>query len=130
MSLATKIAGESGLDDAYEQHVQDAQRHLETHCCSAEVLSLESLGIPAPPYHIHTGQQSVPDLPLHSIQEGDRFLSQLLVMLRTFLTNNTELNLSLTETIFTLLSCPKVHLEGWTAVDPKHYTFPRGDLTG
>ena len=36
---------------------------------------------------------------------------------------NVELNLAITETLVTLLTCPQFGLEGWVAVDPKYYRY-------
>jgi hypothetical protein len=44
-------------------------------------------------------------------------------MLDSFLTNNVEINLSLTEVFLTLLSCPQLALESWAAVNPHNYRF-------
>jgi retinoic acid induced 16-like protein/uncharacterized protein DUF5917 len=124
VSVAEDIAGESGMDDAYESHVEDAQLHVELHCCSASLLTLESLGIPMPanPLDLTVLHPRAP-LEIHALQPGDRLFEHLLTMLSTFLTNNVEVNLSLTEVILTLASCPQLRLEDWMAVNPHHYSF-------
>jgi hypothetical protein len=124
ISVAEQIAGEAGMDDAYEAHVKDVQLHMELHCCSSRLLTLESLGIPVPahPQDLSILHPRAP-LPTHALQQGDRLFEQMLSMLDTFLTNNTEVNLSLTQVILTLVSCPQLKLEDWIAVNPLHYHF-------
>jgi hypothetical protein len=124
ISVAEDIAGDSGIDDAYESHIKDVQLHVELHCCSASLFTLESLGMPVPahPFDLAILHPKAP-LPVHSLQQGDQLFEHLLSMLDNFLTNNIEVNLSLTEVILTLASCPQLRLEGWIAVNPHHYKF-------
>jgi Retinoic acid induced 16-like protein/Family of unknown function (DUF5917) len=124
ISVAEGIAGESGMDDAYESHVKDVQLHVELHCCSASLLTLESLGISvAPnPFDLSILHPKAP-LPVHSLQQGDQLFEHMYSMLDSFLTNNVEVNLSLTAVILTLASCPQLKLEDWIAVNPHCYKF-------
>jgi Retinoic acid induced 16-like protein/Family of unknown function (DUF5917) len=125
LTLARDMAGEVGMDDAYEGYLRDCQRHIELHCCSTALLTLESLGIPIPPNAFEMPTlNTTPDLPAHIIQEGDVFFSQVLALTESFLTNNVEVNLSLTEVLLTLAACPKLRLEDWLAVNPHQYRFP------
>jgi hypothetical protein len=122
MALAEGIAGLSGLDEAYESHLKDAMRLVESHSCSNKLLDLGAV----------TGSTATKPLPNpsgstdvqpHFIQRDDAFLSRLLASLKTFFTNNVELNLAVTETLMTLLTCPQFGLEGWAAVEPKYYRY-------
>jgi Retinoic acid induced 16-like protein/Family of unknown function (DUF5917) len=124
ISVAEEIAGSSGMDESYESHVKDVQIHVELHCCSASLLTLESLGIPVPTHPLDlTILHPRAPLPLHSLQQGDRLFEHLIFMLDNFLTNNIEVNLMLTDVILTLASCPQLKLEDWLAVNPNHYKF-------
>ncbi|KAF2674419.1 hypothetical protein BT63DRAFT_449410 [Microthyrium microscopicum] len=136
ITVAEDIAGETGLDEAYESHVKDAQRHVELHCCSTPLLTLESLGIPSMNALSNANASNATNAPPHALQHGDLFITQILSLVENFLTNNVELNLSLTEVILTLASCPQLRLEDWAAVDPQQYHFTEsapanddGDLT-
>jgi hypothetical protein len=130
ISVAGDIAGESGMDDAYESHVEDAQLHVELHCCSASLLTLESLGIPMPanPLDLTVLHPRAP-LAIHALQPADRLFEHVLKMLSDFLTNNVEVNLSLTEVVLTLASCPQLRLEDWMAVNPHHYRFSESEAS-
>lgn len=125
LSIAEKIGGNAGLDEAYAALLKDAQRHVELHCCSAPLLTLGSLGIPSTAHRLVASTlDETKDLAVHVLQFGDHFFAQITKLLENFFTNNIELNLSLTETVLNLASCPQMRLEGWLAVNPSHYRFP------
>lgn len=122
IALAESIAGISGLDEAYDAHLKDAMRLIESHACSSRLLDLGAL----------TGSTATKPLPnpfgagevtSHIVGRGDAFMQKLFRGLSNFLANNVELNLAITETIVTLLTCPYFGLEGWLAVDPRHYAY-------
>jgi hypothetical protein len=124
VAIAADIGGESGMDEAYENYSRDCLRDIERHCCSAHLLTLESLGIPVSNQAFEfTILNPNLDLPHHMIQNGDRFFEHIFSILDSFLTNNVEINLGLTEVFLTLLSCPQLALENWAAVNPHNYRF-------
>jgi hypothetical protein len=129
MGLAEDIGGLSGVDEAYESHLKDAMRLIESHSCSNKLLDLGAV----------TGSTATKPLPdpvgpgevaPHVVRRDDAFLVKLLTSLKTFFTNNVELNLAVTGSFVTLLTCPHFGLEGWVTVEPQHYQFgssPAGD---
>lgn len=124
LALAEDIGGSQGLDEAYESHLQDALRLIESHVCSSPLLTLSGLGgSSVPPMALPIASAGPKDVSSHSINSNDTFMNHTLSTLQTFLTNNVEVNLALTEAIITIVSCPQVHLEGWTAVEPAYYDF-------
>lgn len=124
LALAEDIGGNHGLDEAYETHLQDALRLIESHVCSYNLLSLSGLGgSSVPPMKLSTASAGPKEVGSHSINLDDTFMNHMLSTLQNFLTNNVEVNLGLTETIITIISCPQLHLEGWAAVEPAYYDF-------
>jgi hypothetical protein len=119
LSLAEDIGGETGLDEAYEGHLKDTLRLIESHVCSTKMLALNGLGIPSVQGQIQS--MGSRDVSFHFVQLDDEFLAHLLTLLESFLTNNIEVNLALTESLISLVSCPKLRLEGLAAVDPQYY---------
>lgn len=130
LTLAEEVGGEAGVDEAYESQLKDALRLIESHVCSTKALSLQSLGITSaqPSYEADT-QSSVMEVSPHFLRADDILFQHLLSALETFLTNNVELNLSLTESIISLASCPHLRLEGWAAVEPRYYDFSHASTT-
>jgi hypothetical protein len=129
MSLAESLGGASGLDEAYDSHLKDALRLIESHGCSNKLLDLGVI----------TGSTATKPLPSpvgpgevapHIIRRDDPFLGKLLNGLKTFFTNNVEVNLAITETFVTLLTCPHFGLEGWSAVEPKDYEYISVEVNG
>ncbi|RDI79398.1 hypothetical protein Vi05172_g10602 [Venturia inaequalis] len=124
LALAEDIGGGQGLDEAYESHLQDALRLIESHVCSSSLLTLSGLGgSSVPAMALPVASAGPKDVSSHSINSNDTFMDHTLSTLQTFLTNNVELNLALTEVIITIVSCPQLHLEGWAAVEPAYYDF-------
>jgi hypothetical protein len=122
VALAEGIAGLSGLDKAYENHLKDAMRLIESHGCSNKLLDLGAVIGLAATKPLSNPIRSGNVLP-HMVLRDDTFLNKLLTILKTFFTNNVELNLAVTETLVTLFTCPLFSLEGWLAVEPKHYQY-------
>lgn len=129
LALAEDIAGEAGIDEAYESQLQDALRLIESHVCSTKVLSLQSLGISSaqPTYQPDTAS-TVPEVNSHYLRPDDILFQHILSALETFFTNNIELNLSVTESIISMVSCPHLRLEGWAAVEPRYYDFSQAPV--
>lgn len=126
LALAEDIGGSQGLDEAYESHLQDALRLIESHVCSSPLLTLSGLGGSSVPAMAPPVASAGPkDVSFHSIDLNDIFMNHTLSILQRFLTNNVEVNLAMTEAIITIVSCPQVHLEGWAAVEPVSYDFSK-----
>jgi hypothetical protein len=121
LSLAISMAGEPGVDEAYESHLKDTLSHLESHPCSLRMLSLADAGVHSPEFFAIDGAR---DVNLHYILPEDPLLRSLLRLLSQFFTNDVETNLALTEAFIQLGSCAKLRLEGWISVEPSRYLFP------
>jgi hypothetical protein len=124
LAVAGDIAGETGLDEVYENQLKDALRLIESHICTTKVLNLQSIGVTSTQSLTENAVQSnIADVGSHYLRSDDVLFRHLLSALETFLTNNVELNLSVTETIINLAACPHLRLEGWAAVEPHYYDF-------
>ncbi|KAF2477437.1 uncharacterized protein BDR25DRAFT_330240 [Lindgomyces ingoldianus] len=121
LSLAVGLAGEAGVDDAYNSHLKDKMSLLESHPCS-----LKALALPVSPSHrleFFESEISPRDVGPHYLIPEDPLFRSLLDLLLRFLTNDVETNLGLTETIITLGACSQLRLEGWISVEPSNYHF-------
>lgn len=116
LNLAISIGGEDGADEAYENHLKDKLSILESHPCSLKTLSLPKTALAF--LDTDTDMRSVKP---HYLLPEDPLLNSVLDLLVTFLTNDIETNLVLTDVITTLGSCSQLRLEGWLAVDPTTY---------
>ena len=127
-SLAYRIGGQHGVDDAYENCVRDALSLVESHACSAARLGFIKGGSPVEYRHRSAilEDQTRNVQPHHLIQD-DPLVSALMTLLETFLTNDIETNLGLTNVLAHLAACPYTSLEGWLVTDPKHYKFRLGE---
>jgi hypothetical protein len=123
LSLAVSLAGENGVDEAYESHLKDKLTILESHPCSLKTLALPSAALSGY-FDIETGTREVSP---HSLIPEDPLFKSIVNLLLRFLTNDVETNLALTETIITLGSCSELHLEGWLSVNPADYQFSDAD---
>lgn len=121
LELAKTTGDTTGIDEMYENHLKDALKLLESHACSAQLLKLDELGFAVK----RTGSNliSMREPTTHHINPDGSMLRFLLYNLESFLTNNVEVNLGLTETIITLASCGHLRLEGWVSVEPSKYVF-------
>ena len=121
LNIAIDIAGENGVDEAYETHLKDKLSILESHPCSLKALALPSAALQSPGYFdSENGPREVG--PHYLIPEDPLFKSLSNLLLR-FLTNDVETNLALTESIISLGSCSQLRLEGWLSVEPSDYRF-------
>ncbi len=119
LALAVAIGGESGLDEAYESHLKDALRSAESHRCSEAGRAVEDANTDGVQSSlISSGSRST--IP-HYLNRHGSFLRLLFSTFEKFFTNDIEINLSLSEVLVTLASCPHVHLEGWLAVERSKY---------
>ncbi|KAF2093491.1 hypothetical protein NA57DRAFT_81420 [Rhizodiscina lignyota] len=116
-----KTIGDTGLDEAYESHLKDALKLLESHTCSAQILKLDELGFA--PKQADSSLICLREPTTHHLSPDDSMFRYTLEVLETFLTNNVEVNLGLTETVITLASCGHLLLEGWLSVEPSKYVY-------
>jgi hypothetical protein len=119
LNLAISLAGEAGVDEAYDSHLKDKLSMLESHPCSLKALALPTASLQNPAF-LDTNVRHVDP---HYLMPEDPLFKSLLDLLVTFLTNDVETNLALTEAIITLGSCSQLRLEGWLAVDPADYYY-------
>jgi hypothetical protein len=121
LSLAVFFAGENGVDEAYENHLKDKLSLLENHPCSLKKLALPNSPLPSVTYFDGEGRR---DVGPHYLIPEDPLFRSLLDLLVTFLTNDLETNLALTEAFVNLGACAQLRLEGWLSVDPSRCHFP------
>lgn len=121
MNLA-KTLGTDGLDGVYDQITKDALKTLEAHPCSAQLLRLDDSALSRKRGPSASAQQ--PSLlGRHRLDTNVGIFQYLAELVESFLTNNTEVNLSLTEAIVSIASCGQVLLEGWLSVEPSRYVY-------
>lgn len=122
LGLAINIAGEEGVDEAYEMHLKDVQSLLESHPCSLKAIALPSTSTQKATYH-ETNDAAGREVHQHYLIPEDPLFKSLTELLLHFLTNDVETNLALTEAIINLGTCSQLRLEGWLSVDPADYHF-------
>ena len=121
--MAEDILDDEGLETYYKSHLLDAQVVIEMHACSrrqlipAKTNSCEALSL-------HKYRGSVQQ---NSIKPEDPLFACLLSLLENFLTNDTEINLSLSETLAALASCSETALDGWLLGPAHDNAFPPGN---
>ncbi|KAK3213978.1 hypothetical protein GRF29_28g1647504, partial [Pseudopithomyces chartarum] len=121
LNIAINIAGENGVDDAYESHLKDKLSILESHPCSLKALALPSASLQSPGYF--DSENGPREVGPHYLIPEDPLFKSLTDLLLRFLTNDVETNLALTESIISLGSCSQLRLEGWLSVEPSDYRF-------
>lgn len=122
LNLAIDIAGEDGVDEAYDTHLKDVQSMLESHPCSLKTIALPEVSLKSKNY-FDSNESSEREVDSHYLLPEDPLFRTLNDLLLRFLTNDIETNLALTETIICLGSCAQLRLEGWLSVDPADYQF-------
>jgi hypothetical protein len=122
LNLAISLAGEEGVDEAYETHLKDMQSMLESHPCSLKAIALPAVSSKSQGY-FDTTESAARDVEPHYLLPEDPLFQSLIGLLRRFLTNHVETNLALTETLVSLGTCSQLRLEGWLSVDPADYRF-------
>lgn len=127
LSLAIDIAGQEGVDGAYENYLKDTLGALETHPCSLKSILQAAVPIKGPGYY-DAPEPVAKEVDPHYLLPEDPLFQSLLDLLLRFLTNDVETNLALTETIMSLGSCSQLRLEGWLSVDPADYQFETSEL--
>ncbi|KAI8942246.1 hypothetical protein NX059_000327 [Plenodomus lindquistii] len=122
LQLAISIAGLEGVDEAYENYLKDTLSLLESHPCSLKTISMPAT-LPKNQSYFDSSEVPTREVDPHYLLPEDPLFQTLLDLLLTFLTNDIETNLALTETIISLGTCSQLCLEGWLSVDPADYTF-------
>jgi hypothetical protein len=122
LNIAINIAGEEGVDEAYDTHLRDIQSMLESHPCSLKVVALHDATLKKQGFFDAT-ESSTREVDPHYLLPEDPLFQSLTDLLLTFLTNDIETNLALTETIIGMGTCSQLRLEGWLSVDPADYHF-------
>ena len=119
LSLAENITAFQDLETSYEQYLYDDRNMLESHPCSIQFLSLPVSNAKV------LFKEASEEGPSHRILTlEDPTFKSLLSLLDHFFENDIETNLSLTQVIVDLASCPYMRLEGWLLTSPSAYTFP------
>lgn len=102
-SIAEDLADFDSLRASYQAHLHDVQSSIEHHECSAQILSVPGFD---------SNAQTIA-VPHQSIEITDTLLLTLIGMLKGFMANDVETNLSLTQAISTLALCGSVSLRPW-----------------
>ncbi|KAF2144316.1 uncharacterized protein K452DRAFT_296513 [Aplosporella prunicola CBS 121167] len=123
LTLASDMIPGAQMDQEYEAMLKDALSLLEAHPCSLKNLALNGLNLPSQAAVDYLTAEARKNDTLHYLTTGDALFKSLMINLATFFTNNVEANLSLTEVIVHLASCPNLRLEGWLSVEPAKYQF-------
>lgn len=131
LSLAERISSDHDLDDAYDCHVKGITELLEAHRCTLST-SEEKIVLPNQNSQILNSTSSLKAanriVEPHRLSSYDPFLSCLYVIANNFFTNDIETNLSLTECLVTLASCPFLRLERWMVVDSSRFLYTDDSL--
>ncbi|EUC48173.1 hypothetical protein COCMIDRAFT_2960 [Bipolaris oryzae ATCC 44560] len=122
LNVAVDLAGLEGVDEAYDSYLKDVLSLLESHPCSLKTIGIPSLSGKNQGY-FDSAEASARDVDPHHLLPEDPLFQTLIDLLLTFLTNDVETNLALTEAIVTLGTCSQLRLEGWLSVDPADYHF-------
>lgn len=117
IDLAESIGGEEAMDEAYENCLKDASTLIESHVCSSTKIGLDPPGLVDSKRRGAILDNRPKDLHDHLLLPDDPLLHSLLDLLKTFFTNDIEINLGLTEVLSHLASCPYTRLEGWLVID-------------
>lgn len=123
-SMAEDLIEHDDLKEMYHAHLQDARTLVESHCCSTSLLTLPLITIgereveKTRTKHRYTVQP-------HLIRLEDPLTNSMVSLLRSFLTNDINTNLSLTEALAILASCGNTRLDRWLLGDPVQVkTYP------
>ena len=101
-SLTEDLASFETLHDSYETHLHDVQCSIECHDCSASLLALPG-----------SESRKYDDVQFQSIEASDHLLVTLVGLLKGFLANDVQTNLSLTQVVSTLALCGSFLLTPW-----------------
>ncbi|KAL6174232.1 hypothetical protein ACJQWK_00371 [Exserohilum turcicum] len=122
LGIAVDFAGLEGVDEAYDCYLKDVLSLLESHPCSLKTIGIPPMSAKNQGY-FDSAEASAREVDAHQLVPEDPLFQSLLDLLATFLTNDVETNLALTEAIITLGTCSQLRLEGWLSVDPADYHF-------
>ena len=125
LSLAERISSDHDLDDAYECHLKGIMELIEAHRCTFSITEENIVLANQNDQMLNSTSSSRAANRLvkpHRLSAYDPFLSCLYVILEDFFTNDVETNLSLTECLVALASCPFLRLERWMVVDPSRFS--------
>lgn len=125
LGLAGEIGGDFNLlDEIYDNHIHDCRNVLESHSCSARIISPNTS---EKFYKFSSSHSIIPgtpnDMRPHTLRPDDPMLQIMVGMLTTFLINSVETNLSLTAVIFDLATCGYMRIDGWLLPDPSKYIY-------
>lgn len=112
LDMADSLVVDEELEASYEAYLEDASALLETHPCSSDILALPNLKILCDRKQEQTlASNSVASSRMVNLQ--DPLLQSLLSLLDSFLSNDIETNLGLTQVVACLASCGSTSMEGW-----------------
>ncbi|KAI9675443.1 MAG: hypothetical protein M1817_001347 [Caeruleum heppii] len=129
LSMVADINPNDSCDESYEDYIKDNLGLLESHSCSASLLSIKDNGHKRASTFNATVSGQVRDVHEHTLRLDDPLLITILYLLENFFFNDVDTNLALTEAIIELASCGMAKLEGWLLVDPTKYRFGSGAST-
>ncbi|POS82562.1 hypothetical protein EPUL_005660, partial [Erysiphe pulchra] len=129
LGLAGQIGGDYNvLDGIYNNHVKDCINILECHSCSVTMIYPQVATKLPKITGAHATIPGAPrDIRLHTLRADDPMLQIIVEMLRTFLINSVEINLSLTATIIDLATCGYMRIDGWLLPDLSNYVHEPDD---
>ena len=114
LDMADSLLDDDRLELCYENHLKDARCTIEAHVCSVELLAIPDLGTV-----LGLNPEQEPDqtklrrVHPHSLRLDDPSLQCLQALVETFLSNDIETNLGLTQVLSTIVSCGYTRLNGW-----------------
>jgi len=111
-SMIEDLVDKDDLGESYKTHLQDARTHVESHCCSSQLLALPDSAMAD--FLIQERPKAVQS---HTIRLEDPLIKSLVSLLKDFLVNDISTNLSLTQAFSTLASCGHTRLEPWLLGD-------------
>lgn len=109
LTLAGNALSSENLDSAYDVCLKDALVMIESHDCSASVLGFDSNHNRSEDTDSEDGHENGD---IHFISTQDALFLSLTTLLRSFFTNDVEVNVELTAVFAHLVSCPRLQLAG------------------
>ncbi|KAK8252251.1 Retinoic acid induced 16-like protein-domain-containing protein [Phyllosticta capitalensis] len=123
LDVAEALVPGSSLNAEYDAFLKDVMSLLESHPCSMKMLALHGLNLPSQVAVDYLASEARKDEPMFHLNNDDALFMSLMKILSNFFTNTVDTNLSLTDAIVNLASCPNMRLEGWLAMEPTKYHF-------
>lgn len=109
--VAASLHEPHGLDVAYDSLCNDLRYSIE----AQRSLKLPDNSNATSDEHAHFNY--------YQLTDGDLLMRTVLGLLRSFFTNEVDVNLALTEAFIAIAQCAEVRLEGWLALAPSSYRF-------